>query len=437
MTLLDDRRFMVGFATVAFFVGFAGDAVRNSLSWYGYGAVVFAMFGTSVALLVRHRKKLRFAALPLPLLAFTLLCSVSIVWSNYPGATAIAAAIQIITATVAVSLALVVPVTALVRALGRALRAILVLSVLFELIVAVVVRAPVLPVWVSGSDRVDPPLLLYWSRNVLFEGGPIQGIVGSSSLLAMAALLALIVTTVETLAGTLGRGQGGGWMLLALVLIALTRSATIFVAIVALVLVVALVLLVRWATSRARRVVLAGVVIVAGALVVAASTVLRIEVLGLLGKTDTLTNRTEIWTAVIGLAQQRPALGWGWISFWAPWVEPYRSLVSNNGVAQLHAHNAWLDIWVQLGVLGFIVFGALVASTVIRAFLLSIDRVGKTPLSPGEFSSVSMLPLLLLTALLVQSLAESRLLIEGGLLLLVVAAVVTKVGMLGRNSELS
>lgn len=224
-------------------------------------------------------------------------------------------------------------------------------------------------------------------------------------------------------------------MLLAVLLIGLTRSATIFVAIAVLVVLLGIVLLVRWSTTRARRVVLAAVVAAIGALIVAASTVLRSPILGALGKSDTLTNRSEIWGAVIGLAQQRPVVGWGWISFWAPWVEPYKGLVSNNGVVQLHAHNAWLDVWLQLGVVGLVVFGTLIVTTGIRAFMLSIDRVGASPGTPGRFSADGVLPLLLLVALIVQSLAESRILIEGGWVLMVTLAVTTKIGMLGRGTD--
>ena len=51
-----------------------------------------------------------------------------------------------------------------------------------------------------------------------------------------------------------------------------------------------------------------------------------------------------------------------------------------------------------------------------------------SPRSPGAFTALSLLPLLLLVALLVQSLAESRLLIEYGLFTLVIIAVKTKLG---------
>jgi exopolysaccharide production protein ExoQ len=195
---------------------------------------------------------------------------------------------------------------------------------------------------------------------------------------------------------------------------------------VALVALVLAVLLVRRAsTVRARRLTYVALttLVVAGAI---GAVLLRSQVLLALGKTDTLTHRTTIWSNVIDLAQERPVFGWGWVSYWAPWVAPFDSLAFNSGVRQLHAHNAWLDIWLQLGIVGLIVFGALVLSTLVRSWLIATDRpivgVGRT----RDYSAATLLPLLVVAALVVQSLAESRLIVEYGILLLVVFAVKTR-----------
>jgi O-antigen ligase len=162
------------------------------------------------------------------------------------------------------------------------------------------------------------------------------------------------------------------------------------------------------------------------------------QLLALLGKSDTLTGRLGIWDAVIGLAQQRPVAGWGWISYWAPWVAPFKNLVKKAGVQQLHAHNAWLDVWLQLGILGVVVFAALVLLTAYRAWRMATRTLAMTAPSPATdpatatpettpaaASALALLPILLLAALLVQSLAESRLLVEYGWLLLALLAVKT------------
>jgi exopolysaccharide production protein ExoQ len=116
------------------------------------------------------------------------------------------------------------------------------------------------------------------------------------------------------------------------------------------------------------------------------------------------------------------------VSFWNPSVAPFDDLAFRNGVRQLQAHNVWIDVWFQLGIIGVILFAALVVSTASRSWSLAVDRPQVSPGAPTKSTSLTLLPLLLLTALLVQSVAESRLLVEFGLFFLVVIAVKTKKG---------
>ena len=214
-------------------------------------------------------------------------------------------------------------------------------------------------------------------------------------------------------------------ILVAVANIALTRSATITVALVALAFVVIVVLALRRVGPRAAVAIYAAVIaLIVGGIVLV--TQFSSTILGLLGKSDDLTGRLDIWSAVITLAQQRPAFGWGWVSWWVPWVAPFDTLAFEAGVRQLHAHNAWLDIFLQLGIAGLVIFGALVLSSGIRSWQFATQRVQTRPDALGTFSVISLLPLLLLVALVVQSLAESRLLVEYGLLTLVIIAVKTK-----------
>jgi exopolysaccharide production protein ExoQ len=321
----------------------------------------------------------------------------------------------------------------LLRTLGVTLRLIIGLSLVFELMVATVFRRPVFPIVPSPGVNYDSletvPKLLYWSRNELFEvfdGGKIQGIVGNSSLLGFIALLALIVFALQLADRTIGRPWGFTWLALAAATTFFTRSATITVAIVAIAALAGAVVLIRRArTPRGRTILYVGFsgLVVAGA--TAAFTV-RSPILGALGKSEDLTGRVDIWNAVIGLAVERPVFGWGWVSYWAPWVDPFDSLVFKSGVRQLHAHNAWLDVWLQLGIVGLVVFGALVASTTVRTWLIATDRPVGPRGASGAFTATSLLPLLLMAALLIQSVAESRLLVEYGLVTLAVLAINSK-----------
>jgi len=434
MRALDSSRFRFGVLTLGLLTVLAGDIWRYSITWFGFGAIVLGVSVFSVCLLVRNRADWRIGSLPYPLLAFLVLTTVSILWSFYPSATAVGLAANWLTVLSGVAFAVSFDWPTLLRSLGVALRILLGGSLVFELIVSLFVRQPLLPFWYSYDD-VDRPLAksLYWSRDLLLDGGKIQGLPGNSALLGFLALLGLIVFGVQLASTTRRRGFGVFWMLVAALCVYLTRSATITVALVAVVVVALAVVAFRLAGSARTRGALYGLLAVVVAGLVLVGTLFRSPLLSLMGKGDTLTGRTDIWADVTELAQQRPVFGWGWVSYWAPWAEPFDDLAFEGGVHQYQAHNAWLDLWLQIGIVGVVVFAALFVSSLVRSWFFATDRPQTAPGQPGRFSAISVLPLLILTALAVQSLVESRLIIEYGIVLLVVIAVKTKRGEVGER----
>ena len=412
------------FASFVLFSLWAAQAWRNLLGWWGFGALAVAVTAVAAVLLVRYRPQLSWRHQPKTVYLFLLVAALSLAWSAYPAASLLAVAAQAATVLVAATLGLILSWSELLRALGSAFRWLLGLSLLFELWVSLFVRAPLLPNFLELAPGAKIPKAFYWSRELLFAGGPIEGIVGNRNLLGFIALLALIVFAVQLAAGTVGRVAGWIWVCVAVAMLLLTRSATVTVAIpiVALVLLLAL-----WARRRGERSRLPVYVTAIAALggIVATVSLASPLVLRVLGKSSDLTNRFEIWGAVIGLAEQRPVAGWGWTSYWQPWAEPLGSLVRIKGVSYLQAHNAWLDLWLQLGVIGLIAFAMLALSVLGRSWFLAVDRP-QSELAPGQLRASALLPLLLIVALLVQSLAESRLLYEANFALLVLLAFATK-----------
>ena len=63
-----------------------------------------------------------------------------------------------------------------------------------------------------------------------FSGGPIQGLVGNSVLLGFIALIALILFGIQLRAGLVRPFFGWCWLAVAIATLLLTRSATIWVA---------------------------------------------------------------------------------------------------------------------------------------------------------------------------------------------------------------
>ncbi len=420
------RSALIGaYATLALFTALGGQFWRNLLGWWGFGIVVAVVVVGAVALVAATRPSWAWRRVPKSTIAFLAIAALSIAWSFYPGASALGVTVTLVTTFVAVALVLCVPWPRLVRALGGALKWLLALSLTFELWVALVVRGPLLPNFPDFDPTGEVPKAFYWSRGLLFSGGPIEGIVANRNLLGMVALLGLIVFGAALAARSVRRAQGIGWFLVAVVVLALTRSATVIL--VGVVVLIALVF-VMWARrvgpSRRRGVYWAAAGTLAAS--VALLLVLWNALLELFGKSEDLTGRFDIWSAVAGLASQRPWFGWGWVSYWVPWEEPFAGLAVRRGVQYLQAHNAWLDVWMQLGVLGLIAFGSIVVGALWRSWFLAVDQPMDASGRPLPYSAAALVPLLLLVALLGQSLAESRLLIEGGWLLLIAIAWSTK-----------
>lgn len=401
-------------ATLGLFTLTAGDFFRYTLTWWGWGAIVVVLLVLGIVEIVRARVDVR--RLPLTLFALLALMLLSTIWSDYPVWTLLGFLATLVTTTFGVFLATTMSLTTLLRCFGTALRWILGLSLLFELLVSVVIGHRILPLWTSYPGLAKIPNAYYWSRDLLLHGGSIQGIVGNSNLLAFAAMLALIVFAIQFASRSASRFWLGVWIVVAIGTLALARSSTVLAATLVAAAVMAFVLIVRSLSGR-RRVAAYGV----GAAILVASVVVvlieRAPLLKLLGKTSDLTYRGEIWNTVIGLAVQRPVAGWGWVSYWPPFTSPYKDLIEHGGVNYLQAHDAWLDVFLQLGVVGLVVFGLFVLVTLVRSWVAAIDA------EPGA-GLVRLFPLVALVALLVHSIAESRVLIEIGFALLVVISIV-------------
>lgn len=431
--MLLNPRLRLGFAILVLFTLLAGDAWRLSLGWWVFGTLAILITIASGWLLWLQRSRWSLVGMPLPLIAFLVLAMVSIFWSHYPGATALGLFTTWLIVINAVGLAVTYTWRELMTALGYVLRFVLAASLIFELFVSLVLRTRLLPIFgqpgVDYSSYEHIPGMLMWSRNQLFEvfgSGRIQGIVGNSNSLGFLALLAVIVVAIQLATKSVSKYSAVFWLVIATATLLMTKSATVTLAAVGVAAVLAFALIVRRAASERGRWIVYASGLAATAALVAAGFIFRAQVLGLLGKSSDLTGRLEIWSKVIDLTTQRPAFGWGWVSYWVPWADPFDSLIFRGGVRQLQAHNTWIDVAFQLGLVGLIIFIALVGAALLKAWQHAVDRPQSAPASPQKYSALTLLPLLILTALIVQSFAESRLITEYGLGLLVVVAVKTK-----------
>jgi len=410
------------FATVVFLVLFFGDALRNSVGWWGWGAVCLALVAWSVVIVVRHPIKV--GRLPFLLGLYVAWMLASLIWSDYRAGSLLGIGTQLMTTVAPVAIVSTVSWSGIVASLGRALRAIVVLSLLFELVVAIFVRHPFCPIYVDCS-AAHYPAAFNWTRDNLFSLGQIQGLPGNSNLLAIFALLALIVTAVQWHARAIPKRQAWLGVVASILGLALTRSSTVLFCLVVCAVVFGFAVAARRIPLGRRWTIGVGALVVLGVAALAL-TVWRTPILHLLHKSSDLTGRFTIWGDVQRLAVQRPVLGWGWTGWWQPYLSPFANLAHLKGVVYLQAHDAYLDVWFQLGFIGLALFAAVLVTTAARSWWWATDRRMLGVDRPAPWNSLDLLPLLLLATMLVHGITESRLNVEWGWALLVTICLSTR-----------
>lgn len=137
-------------------------------------------------------------------------------------------------------------------------------------------------------------------------------------------------------------------------------------------------------------------------LAVAAATVVVVTqnwtaILTALGRDATLTGRTHIWQVVISVIHRRPVFGFGWKALWideSPTTTEIWAL--HYGVPFYHAHNGYLDLAAQLGLVG----AALAVGFLLHLLVRSARGFARTP------SPVTGWPVLLLVVVLLYNATE-------------------------------
>jgi O-antigen ligase len=78
--------------------------------------------------------------------------------------------------------------------------------------------------------------------------------------------------------------------------------------------------------------------------------------LGSIGKDTTLTGRTDLWPLVWELIWKRPWLGYGYSALWLGWDSETAYIWWATTWAAPNAHNGFLEILLQLGIVGLSIF---------------------------------------------------------------------------------
>ncbi len=254
--------------------------------------------------------------------------------------------------------------------------------------------------------------------------GDWQGILGQKNLLGKAMAVGMIVLWSGE--GVLPRVVRIAGLSLCVVVMLMSGSRAAPVVLAALLLLVP-----GYRILRARLTTLVPLTIVflamgAGLVFLAAGN--SSHMLATLGRDATLTRRTEIWTAVWTAISSHMALGYGFSGFWSGFHGESARVAARLGFVARHAHNGFLDLWLELGIAGLFLF--------VAGYLQAVSNGGK--LVRISHDRLATWPLQYLAFTFLYDLAEGPILRQNNLYwALYVAVVVSAAQAVRRSQQLS
>lgn len=397
LEFVSSARFAQALTLVAVGLAFSTHAARSLIGWPGLLAAVAGLLVLCGASLVaRWRAVEWYGILPLTILVFVGWCAASVIWSNDAITSIARVAYLIAFAFLGIYVALMRDTIQIVRAFGDVFRVLLGASLALEVLSGVLLDVPIRMLGIEGDIAVL---------------GPIQGIFGSRNVLGFVALLALITFVIEWRTKIARRFRAVSSVALACLCLVLSGSPTTWAALGAvLVAFTALYGLRRVAPARRWQWQIA--LLVTAIIALVTGWLFRVRIIELLDARAEFGVRLEIWREVSRYLSANPLQGWGWVGSW-PDAAPYAWIELATGRPHSSALSAYIDVYFQVGVIGAMLFAALIGVALVRAWLLASNRR----------SVVYVWPALILVAIAVTSFAESFALAEGGWMLLVLCAV--------------
>ena len=390
-------RFAQALALLAVGLAFSAHAIRALIGWPGLLAALAALLVLCGASLVTRWRAIEwYGILPISILVFVGWCAASVIWSSSPGLSVLRVAYLIAFGVLGVYIALMRDTIQIVRAFGDTMRVLLGVSLGLEVLSGILLDVPIRFLGIDGT---------------LADLGPIQGIFGSRNMLGFVALIALITFIIEWRIRIVTRTRAAISLGLALVILALSGSPITWIALGAALLALAALFGLRRVAPESRwRWQLA--LLITAAAVLVTGWILRVRIIALLDARAEFDVRLDVWRELSRYLSLNPLQGWGWVGKW-PDAPPYTWIEAGTGRAHESALNAYLDVYFQVGVIGAVLFAALIGVALVRAWLLASNRR----------SVVYLWPALVLVAIAVTSAAESFALTEGGWMLVVICAV--------------
>jgi len=396
--ILGSARFSSVLSTATVGTALCSFALRNVIGEAGLLAILLSLVVLVGASLAAQWKNIGWRALvPISLMVFTTWAWVTLFWSQYKLESFVALSYMLVFTVLGIYIALVRDTIQIVRTFGDVMRFALVLSIGLEILTGLIFDTSLAALSIAGN---------------LGTAEPIQGIFGARNELGVIAVIALITFATEMRTKSLERGYSIGSIVLGSIVLLLSQSPLAFgTALVIAAASAALYALRRVPSGRRRywQFVLIGTVTTIA--IISWST--RVAIVAWFDASGDLAYRLSVWRQLWSLGEVHRLEGWGWIGPWNAELAPYTAFGNFGARVPDSAHNAYLDVWFQLGLVGFVMFLGLLGLAFMRSWLLASRRR----------SIVFAWPALALLALIISAAAESSLLVEFGWLTFVVCCV--------------
>lgn len=391
-------RFVAALTTSAVATAVFAFALRQTIGWAGLVGTLVTLVALACASIAASRKNIEWPGLlPISLLVFIGWAGVSIFWSQYRWATLAGLAYLACFTLLGIYVALLRDTIQIVRVFGDVLRFALGVSMIIEILSGLLIDSPIRFLQVLGK---------------LDELGPIQGITGARNQLGFLALIALITFGTEFSTHLVSRGISIVSISLAAIVLLLTRSPLEF----GTLLVVGVAAGALYGIRRVkpeRQWFWQIALLLVSVVTLAIAWAFRSAIVSLFNAGGDLTYRLDVWRQAWSLISFKALQGWGWIGSWREDIAPFQLFSDLSAREENTASNAYLDVWLQLGLVGLAVFIGLVGLTLVRSWLLA----------SRQRSIVFAWPALAVVALVVTALGESSMIVEFGWLLFVACCV--------------
>jgi len=373
-------------------------ALHQLVGWPGLFAIVSGLVVVAILSLLSQWREIGWSGLlPISLLAFVGWAGVSFFWSQYHWATVGGLAYLLAFTILGIYVALARDTIQVVRAFGDVLRFGLGVSLALEIFSGLLIDAPIRVLGITGQ-------IAYL--------GPIQGLFDTRDQLGLVCVIALITFGTELRTKSVTRGVGIASIFLGAIMLLLTRAPLALGAMLVVAAAAAALYGLRRTSDQSRRYWQIGVLLLAAAVAVV-GWIYRSPIVTTFNAGGDLTYRLAVWHSVWDLTQARILQGWGWVGAWPTTSTPFNLITGPSVRVPASALNAYLDVWFQLGLVGFAIFIGFLGLAFTRSWFLASRRR----------SVVFAWPALVLVALIIDALAESAILVEFGWMTLVVCSV--------------